>query len=117
MLHELHAIGITTAIDDFGIGHSWLGWLRHFPVQTLKIDRSFIQRMDQSAGDRAIVEAVVALGHALGLTVVTESVERDLDLVREIGCDLVQGYYYSPAVDATTMAVMMREETAHRAAA
>ncbi len=119
VLHELHAIGITTAIDDFGIGHSWLGRLRHFPVQTLKIDRSFIQGMDQSAGDRAIVEALVALGHALGLTVVAEGVERerDLDLVREIGCDLAQGYYYSPAVDATTMAAMMRAETAHRAAA
>ncbi len=119
VLHELHAIGITTAIDDFGIGHSWLGRLRHFPVQTLKIDRSFIQGMDQSVGDRAIVEAVVALGHALGLTVVAEGVERerDLDLVREIGCDLAQGYYYSPAVDATTMAGMMRAETAHRAAA
>ncbi len=119
VLHELHTIGITIAIDDFGIGHSWLGRLRQFPVQTLKIDRSFIHGMDQSAGDRAIVEAVVALGHALGLTVVAEGVEsdRDLDLVRQVGCDLVQGYDYSPAVDATTMASMMREETAHRAAA
>ena len=119
VLHELHAIGITTAIDDFGIGHSWLGRLRHFPVQTLKIDRSFIHGMDQSVGDRAIVEAVVALGHALGLTVVAEGVEhqRDLDLVREIGCDLAQGFYYSPAVDANTMAAMMREETTNRAAA
>ncbi|TAJ16765.1 MAG: GGDEF domain-containing protein, partial [Dehalococcoidia bacterium] len=119
VLHELHAIGITTAIDDFGIGHSWLGRLRQFPVQTLKVDRSFVHGMDQSAGDRAIVEAVVALGHALGLTVVAEGVEseRDLDLVRQVGCDLVQGYYYSPAVDATTMTAMMREETASRAAA
>lgn len=118
-LHELHAIGVTTAIDDFGIGHSWLSRLRQFPVQTLKIDRSFIHGMDQSAGDRAIVEALVALGHALGLTVVAEGVEseRDLDLVREVGCDLAQGYYYSPAVDAATMESMMRAETAHRAAA
>lgn len=119
VLHELHAIGITTAIDDFGIGHSWLGRLRQFPVQTLKIDRSFIHGMDQSAGDRAIVEAVVALGHALGLTVVAEGVEseRDLDMVRQVGCDLMQGYYYSPAVDAVTMASMMRGVMARQAAA
>lgn len=117
VLHELHAIGITTAIDDFGIGHSWLGRLRQFPVQTLKVDRSFIHGMDQSVGDRAIVEAVVALGHALGLTVVAEGVEseRDLDLVREVGCDLAQGYYYSPAVDAATMASMMRGDAAQAA--
>ena len=119
VLHELHAIGITTAIDDFGIGHSWLGRLRQFPVQTLKIDRSFIHGMDQSIGDRAIVEAVVALGHALGLTVVAEGVEseRDLDLVRKVGCDLVQGYYYSPAVDASVMATIMRDEDSRLAVA
>ena len=119
VLHELHAIGVTTAIDDFGIGHSWLGRLRHFPIQTLKVDPSFIHGMDESADGRAIVEMVVALGHALGLTVVAEGVEseRDLDLVWQVGCDLVQGYYYSPAVDARAMAAMMREETAHRSIA
>ncbi|TAK77347.1 MAG: bifunctional diguanylate cyclase/phosphodiesterase [Dehalococcoidia bacterium] len=117
VLHGLHSIGVTTAIDDFGIGHSWLGRLRQFPVQTLKVDRSFIHGMDESAGDRAIVEAVVALGHALGLTVVAEGVEseRDLILVREVGCDLVQGYYYSPAVDAATMALMLQGDTAQAA--
>ncbi len=119
VLHELHAIGVTTAIDDFGIGHSWLGRLRHFPVQTLKVDRSFIHGMDQSPGYRAIVEAVVALRHALGLTVVAEGVEteRHLELVREVGCDLAQGYYYSPAVTALAMAAMMRGETAQSLAA
>lgn len=119
VLHELHEIGITTAIDDFGIGHSWLGRLRHFPVQTLKIDRSFIQGMEQSPGDRAIVEAVVALGHALGLTIVAEGVEteRHLALVCEVGCDLAQGYYYSPAVNVLAMAAMMRQESTHYLAA
>jgi len=119
VLHELHAIGITTAIDDFGIGHSWLSRLRQFPVQTLKVDRSFISGIDQSPGDRAIVEAVVALGHVLGLTVVAEGVEteRHIDLVRELGCDLAQGYYYSPAVSALAMADMMRLGTTYSQAA
>lgn len=100
VLDGLIDLGVTTAIDDFGIGQSWLGRLQQFSIRTLKIDRSFIQRVEASGNDFAIVEAVVALGHALGMTVVAEGVEtqQQLDIVRAIGCDLVQGFFYAPAL-------------------
>src|SRR5690606_14581707 len=63
VLNALIALGVTTAIDDFGIGQSWLGRLQQFAIGTLKVDRSFVQRMGSSSNDRAIVESVVALGH------------------------------------------------------
>ncbi len=110
ILDALHEIGITTAIDDFGIGQSWLGRLQQFHIGTLKIDRSFIKRIVASGNDFAIVEAVVALGHALRMTVVAEGVEtlEQLDVVRAIGCDLVQGFLYSPAVSAEEATHMLR---------
>jgi EAL domain-containing protein (putative c-di-GMP-specific phosphodiesterase class I) len=101
VLNALIDLGVTTAIDDFGIGQSWLGRLQQFSIRTLKVDRSFIHRMEASSSDLAIVQAVVALGHALGMTVVAEGVEtsEQLDVVRAIGCDLVQGYFYAPALE------------------
>jgi len=117
VIEGLAKLGVTTAIDDFGIGHSWFGRLQRFPITTLKIDRSFIQRMDVSGNDLAIVEAVVALGHALGMSVVAEGVETDeqLDAVTSIGCDLVQGHYYSPAVQADRVSAILTQGFAHRA--
>ncbi len=111
ILDALHEIGITTAIDDFGIGQSWLGRLQQFHIGTLKIDRSFIKSIVASGNDFAIVEAVVALGHALRMTVVAEGVEtqEQLDVVRAIGCDLVQGFLYSPAVSGDEATRMLRE--------
>jgi diguanylate cyclase (GGDEF)-like protein/PAS domain S-box-containing protein len=111
ILDALHEIGITTAIDDFGIGQSWLGRLQQFHIGTLKIDRSFIKRIVASGNDFAIVEAVVALGHALQMTVVAEGVEtqEQLDVVRAIGCDLVQGFLYSQAVSGDDATRMLRE--------
>ena len=108
ILDGLHELGITTAIDDFGIGQSWLGRLQQFHIGTLKVDRSFVHRIVASGNDFAIVEAVVALGHALGMTVVAEGVEtqEQLDVVRAIGCDLVQGFLYSRPLapeDATAL--------------
>jgi|GEM_PF-4788955 len=110
ILDAMHEIGITTAIDDFGIGQSWLGRLQQFHIGTLKIDRSFIKSIVASGSDFAIVEAVVALGHALGMTVVAEGVEtqEQLDVVRAIGCDLVQGFLYSPAVSAEEATRILR---------
>lgn len=109
VLERLSAIGVTTAIDDFGIGHSWLGRLRQLPIRTLKVDRSFIAGMAASVNDMAIVEAVVALGHALGLSVVAEGVENEgqLDVVRAIGCDLIQGFYFAPAVPSGQVVHML----------
>ncbi|MCB9483492.1 MAG: EAL domain-containing protein [Dehalococcoidia bacterium] len=111
ILDALHELGIHTAIDDFGIGQSWLGRLQQFHIGTLKIDRSFIRQIVASGNDFAIVEAVVALGHALGMTVIAEGVEtqEQLDVVRAIGCDLVQGFLYSPAVGVDEATRMLRD--------
>ncbi|UZD54378.1 putative bifunctional diguanylate cyclase/phosphodiesterase [Caldimonas aquatica] len=87
-------LGIGFALDDFGTGYSSLLYLRRLPVRTLKIDRSFVRRMLDDDGDRHIVRAVVALAHAFGVTTVAEGVETEAigSALRELGCDLLQGY-------------------------
>ncbi len=100
-LEELKAAGIGLAIDDFGTGYSSLAHLRHFPVNTLKVDRSFIQSLtslkQEAKGDAFIVEAVIGMARALQLNVVAEGIEtkEQLERLRELGCDIGQGYYFS----------------------
>ncbi len=100
MLHELRDLGVMTAIDDFGVGESWLTRLSDLPVRTLKVDRSFIAGIDSPGNALAIVEAVIALGHALGLLVIAEGVETEgqLAALRAARCDIVQGFYYAQAL-------------------
>ncbi|WP_258393961.1 bifunctional diguanylate cyclase/phosphodiesterase [Halomonas sp. SL1] len=95
-LRRLYHRGVRIAIDDFGTGYSSLSYLKLFPVTALKIDRSFVRDAPQQSEDRAIMEAAVFIGHRLGLEVVAEGVEtgEQLALVREMRCDLVQGYYF-----------------------
>ncbi|MCA1769448.1 MAG: EAL domain-containing protein [Halomonas sp.] len=95
-LRRLHHRGFRIAIDDFGTGYSSLSYLKHFPVTALKIDRTFVRDAPNQPGDRAIMEATVFIGHRLGLEVVAEGVENreQLALVREMRCDLVQGFYF-----------------------
>lgn len=101
ILHALRSIGVRIAIDDFGTGHSSLGYLKHLPVDCLKIDRAFVMGLGggstEDADDRAIVGAVVSMGHALGLTVTAEGVEtvEQLDALAELGCDVAQGFYFA----------------------
>ena len=94
VLRRLRALGIRIAMDDFGTGYSSLSYLQSFPFDKLKIDRSFIQSVDHNAHSRAIVRAVVGLGHALGLPVVAEGVETDaqLEVLRTEACQEVQGF-------------------------
>jgi len=94
LLDELHAAGLTIAIDDFGSGHSSLARLRDLPVQVLKVDRSFLRRVPEDPGSTAIVAAVLELGTALGMTTVVEGVEEraQLELLRRHGAPLVQGF-------------------------
>ena len=98
-LHELRRMGVRIALDDFGTGYSSLGYLRRFPFDKIKIDRSFVRDMVDSTECAAIVKAVAALGTALGMTVVAEGVETEeqRDLVRLQGCTEIQGYYYAEA--------------------
>jgi diguanylate cyclase (GGDEF)-like protein/PAS domain S-box-containing protein len=101
-LAELRAIGIRVAIDDFGTGYSSLSHLKRFPIDTLKIDRTFVGGIADGHGDRAIVAAVIALARALGINVVAEGVESEdqLTVLAELGCDAYQGYWFSRPVSA-----------------
>lgn len=101
-LYALREIGFHLAIDDFGTGYSSLAYLRRFPVDTLKIDRSFVSECDCRGEDRDILEMIVQLAHGLSLKVVAEGVENrtQLELLREIGCDQIQGYHYAKPMPA-----------------
>jgi diguanylate cyclase (GGDEF)-like protein/PAS domain S-box-containing protein len=96
VLRALRGVGIHLAIDDFGTGYSSLAYLRRFPVEELKIDRSFVLAMHNSRDDAAIVASVAALAHTLGLRIVAEGVEeeRQVQDLSRLGCDFVQGYYF-----------------------
>jgi EAL domain-containing protein (putative c-di-GMP-specific phosphodiesterase class I) len=95
-LRELRGIGLHLSVDDFGTGYSSLTYLKRFPVEALKVDRSFVNGLGIDAEDTTIVEAVINLGHSLGLTVVAEGVETPLQLtrLRDLGCDRGQGYLF-----------------------
>ncbi|WP_458526828.1 putative bifunctional diguanylate cyclase/phosphodiesterase [Onishia taeanensis] len=101
-LRRLYHQGMKIAIDDFGTGYSSLSYLKEFPITALKIDRSFVRDAPEETSDRAIMAAMVFIGHQLGLEVIAEGVETEeqLELVREFGCDLVQGYYYFKPMSA-----------------
>jgi diguanylate cyclase (GGDEF)-like protein/PAS domain S-box-containing protein len=96
-LRDLRSLGLHLAVDDFGTGYSSLTYLKKFPVESIKIDKSFVAGLGLEAEDTSIVTAVVQLGHALGLTVVAEGVESPLQLtrLRALGCDRGQGYLFS----------------------
>lgn len=106
----LGALGVQVAIDDFGVGYSSLAYLRELPVHAIKIDRAFVSGLDRSADDRAIVEAVVHLGHALGLTVTAEGIETPDQLARleVLGCDAGQGYYFAKPQPSEVAGVLAR---------
>jgi EAL domain-containing protein (putative c-di-GMP-specific phosphodiesterase class I) len=95
-LRELRNLGLHLSVDDFGTGYSSLTYLKRFPVEAIKVDRAFVSGLGIEAEDTTIVEAVVKLGQALGLTVVAEGIETPLQLgrLRELGCDRGQGYLF-----------------------
>lgn len=94
-LHEIRSLGIHIALDDFGTGYSCLSYLQNYPIDSIKIDRSFVEPLGQEPSARAIVSAIIALAHALGMRTVVEGVEtqEQLLLLANLGCDEVQGYY------------------------
>ncbi len=101
-LSKLRERGIHLSLDDFGTGYSSLSYLKRFPLQTLKIDRSFIRDMTEDENARSLVKAIISMARSLNLDVVAEGVEtrEQLDLLHRHGVEIIQGYYFSPPVDA-----------------
>ncbi len=109
MLHQLRDFGIEINIDDFGTGYSSLSYLWKFPFSKLKIDRSFIQALDETQSARGILRSIVKLGHGLGLTVTAEGIEstKQLTILRDLGCDLAQGYLLDRPAHVTDLAAII----------
>ncbi len=115
IIREIHGLGVLIAIDDFGSGYSSLGYLRDLPAHVLKLDKSFVQGMRASAGDRVIVESTAQMAHALGMRVVAEGVESEWDARKlcAAGYDYGQGYHYSAALPAGPCADWIRNYNAY----
>jgi diguanylate cyclase (GGDEF)-like protein len=114
LMARLRGLGCTLSIDDFGTGYSSLSYLKQLPVDKLKIDRSFVQDMHESAESMAMVKAIIAMAHSLRLEVIAEGVElaEQLDGLRAAGCDQIQGFYYSKPLSADDCAGYLRERAA-----
>lgn len=103
--------GFTLSIDDFGTGYSSLAYLNHLPVEIIKIDQSFMRNMTESSGGRVIVYAAIRMAHALGKKVIAEGVEtlQELELLKEMDCDYIQGYYISRPVPKEEIPALLKE--------
>jgi predicted signal transduction protein with EAL and GGDEF domain len=110
VLGALKGMGVRLAIDDFGTGYSSLAQLKRFPIDTLKVDRSFIRELPADSEDKAIAEAIIAMGKTLSLTVVAEGVETSEQkaFLRDRACDQMQGYHFSKPIAADEFAELLR---------
>jgi EAL domain-containing protein (putative c-di-GMP-specific phosphodiesterase class I) len=113
ILESLSRLGVLVSVDDFGTGYSSMSYLRRFPIDKLKIDRSFVKEMTSRPEDASIVRAMVSLAHSLNLKVVAEGVETadQLALLRQLGCDQYQGFYFSTALPAQEFARLISTQT------
>jgi diguanylate cyclase (GGDEF)-like protein len=111
VLHGVRKLGVKVQLDDFGTGYSSLSYLRRFPIDTLKIDRAFVRDSTVNPDDAAIVRAIIDMAHTLGMAVTGEGVETEaqFDFLREAGCDVIQGFYVSQALEADKFEMLLRE--------
>jgi diguanylate cyclase (GGDEF)-like protein/excisionase family DNA binding protein len=116
VLQQLRSLGVRVVLDDFGTGYSSLAYLRHLPLDTIKIDRSFVTDLDVQDPNVGIVRAVVSLAHGLGVSVVAEGIETDEQArrLRELGCDMGQGYLWAHPADPIRTAQFVTERIADR---
>jgi len=111
ILRKLKEMGVSLAIDDFGTGYSSLSYLKHFPIDRLKIDRTFVKEVTVDQDNAAIAEAIVALAHVLNLDVVAEGVETagQLAFLAALRCDVVQGYHIAPPLSSRDLIEFLDE--------
>jgi CheY-like chemotaxis protein len=116
LLRQLKALGVRISIDDFGTGFSSLAYLRRFPLDELKVDKSFVDGLGRDPGATAIVAAVMGMAHALDLTVVAEGVETEAQAaaLRNLGCDQAQGYLYARPQSARDLDPLLKQEIVTR---
>jgi len=108
-MRELAAMGVQFSVDDFGTGYSSLRHLHQLPIKTLKVDRSFVERITEVNGTYSIVQAILSLAHSLGMQVVAEGVEMDDQLVtlKDLHCDVFQGYLFSYPLQAEAIPALL----------
>jgi EAL domain-containing protein (putative c-di-GMP-specific phosphodiesterase class I) len=114
VLSAIKELGVQLALDDFGTGYSSLSYMRRFPIDTLKVDRSFVRDLTMDASDASVVSAVINMGKSLHMRVVAEGVEApdQLAFLKEHGCSEAQGYYFSRPLKASEFAHWMRHSAA-----
>ena len=109
MLGAIRKLGVAVVVDDFGTGYSSLSYITRFPIDKIKIDRSFVRDLATDAADAAIINAIIAMAHSLGIRVIAEGVETEQQhhYVLERGCDEAQGFLYSQAVPADRVGALI----------
>jgi EAL domain-containing protein (putative c-di-GMP-specific phosphodiesterase class I) len=114
LLTRLKSMGVRLAIDDFGTGFSSLSYLHRFPVDILKIDRSFVERLDRPSGDAELARTIVQLGQSLGMATIAEGVESygQFLVLRRMACDLGQGFYFSPPTSPDHVELLLSDSQA-----
>ena len=112
LLNQIRELGVKLSIDDFGTGYSSLSYLKNLPIDTIKIDRTFIECITHNDQDRAIVSLLINLSHSLNLVVIAEGAEsrEQVDLLRSLGCDLIQGYFFHKALPAEDIEDLLRAQ-------
>jgi EAL domain-containing protein (putative c-di-GMP-specific phosphodiesterase class I) len=112
LFEQIRKMGIRIALDDFGTGYSSLSYLERYPIDTLKIDKSFVDRLEASSAKAEIVRMMINLAHGLGLEVSAEGVEQlsQAETLREFGCTLAQGFLYSPPVAESEMTRLLSKK-------